>query len=39
MQNTHNLIRIIAIIIVMPLWILVMYEGVVKRGFDALTWL
>jgi hypothetical protein len=39
MIKIENLIRIIAFIIVFPLWTVVMYEGLVNRGFEALEWL
>tara|TARA_B100000212_G_scaffold274155_1_gene213641 strand:- start:49 stop:168 length:120 start_codon:yes stop_codon:yes gene_type:complete len=39
MIKIENLIRIMAIITVLPLWIIVMYEGLINRGFEALEWI
>ena len=39
MIKIENLVRIVASIIVLPLWIIVMYEGIINRGFEALKWI
>ena len=39
MIKIENLVRIIASIIVLPLWIIVMYEGIINKGFEALEWI
>jgi len=36
MIKIENLMRIISISIVVPLWTLVMYEGIIKGGFKVL---
>ena len=37
MIKIENLMRIISISIVVPLWTLVMYEGIIKGGFKVLA--
>jgi|SouAtlMetagenome_1021521.scaffolds.fasta_scaffold10235_3 hypothetical protein len=36
LSRIENVIRILAVIFIMPVWIITMYEGVIKLGFTHL---